>query len=134
MDQLGDILLHVDMMNAKFAGFAFFVRDGDGSAARKGKMRLGELVALGKIRIVVHLLVKGASGLKIRPKPQAQKRSLFNGLTAQTGNGTGKPQAGGADIGVGFVAGAVGAVAEQFRCAIEFNMNFQSDDRFKFHC
>ena len=59
--------------------------------------------------------------------------SVFMGRLAEAGNGSGKPQADRAGVDVGFVAGVVGTIAEQLGRTIEFDVNLQSDNRFKFH-
>jgi hypothetical protein len=80
----------------------------------KGFVGLGELEPLGKIRVVIDLLVKGAQVLDLTIKGQADKTCLFKDLPAQDRQGAGHPEADRTDIGVGVIAGSVGAVAEQF--------------------
>ncbi len=77
MHQFGDILLHVNVMNAQPFGRSVFIDNVDPAAARQRKMRLRKLITLGQIGIIINLLVKRAFGLEFGVEPQAQKRRLF---------------------------------------------------------
>ncbi len=131
--QLGHVLLHVYVVDAGPLLLTALVRDVDAAAARERQVGLGQLEALWQIGIVVDLLVEGAPGLKLSPQPQTQKRCLLQDLPAEPGHGARKPQAGRAGVDVGFVAVAVGAVAEHLGGAVELNVDLQADDSFEVH-
>ncbi len=72
MHQLGDVLLHVDMVDAQRTRLALFVGDRDAAAARQRQVRLRKLVTFGQIGVVVDLLVKGTQRLQLRAESQAE--------------------------------------------------------------
>ena len=67
-------------------------------------------------------------------QPQSRQRCLFKGLLAEFGNGPGKPQADGTGVQVGLIPDAVGTIAEHLGGTVKLNMDFQTDNRFVFHC
>jgi len=133
MHQPGHVLFHVDVMDAQHPGGAGFGGQFDAATPRQRLVGLRELVALGQVGIIVDLLVEGAEGLQLGIQRQTDQGGLFQCRLAQPGLRARQPQACRTGIEIGFVSRPVGAVAEQFRGAVEFHMDFQSDDRFEIH-
>ncbi len=134
MDQPGHVLFHVDLVNAQSLQVAVLADDVEVAVSGERQVRLGKLKSLGQVGIVIHLLVEGAPLLNRAIEAERGQRGLLQGLLAEAGQGARQPQADGTGVPVGFIARAVGAIAEHLGGAVELEMDLQTDDRFVFHC
>ena len=126
---LAGVIFHVDAgdVNAFDAGCKL---DVEPAAQGDGLIELGDLVALGEIRIEV--ILAGEDGLRldfaVEGKPAAYGE--FNGVAAENRQRAREAEAHGADVGVRSVTGFDGAGAEDLGARGELDVDFQPDYEF----
>ena len=135
MAALARILLQVRPLDADADGPLPAPHDGipgdlQPAVLHHGHGALGDLVALGQVRIEVLLPVEGAPGLDLAVEPQSQRDGHLHGRVVDRGQGARKAQADRAGPAVGGPAVAVLAGAEHLGPGEQLDMHLQPDDRF----
>src|SRR5213082_1098029 len=93
---------------------------------------LGNLVALGEVG--VEIVFASEAGMVVDRAVQGERgaHGHLDGALVEHGQSAGEAEADGTDIGVGRIAEASGAAAEDFCAREELDVDFQADDRLVF--
>ncbi len=132
VDQFTGILFE---MNARDADSFLLPVDNDGKTAPQADRHivLRDLVPLGKIRVEVVL----AGEDRLRSNGTADGEPHAHGhahrFTVEHGKRSGKPETDRAAVGIRRIAERGGAAAEHLGFRQKLGVNFEADDRFKFH-
>src|SRR5580704_7853612 len=106
--------------------------DFDPAAGRQWQLVLRYLITLGKVW--VKIIFAGEAGMLVHRAVQRQRGtgSHFDYPLVQHRQGAGKAETDGTSVGVGRVAEARGATAENFGVGQQLDVDFQADDRLVF--
>ena len=117
-------------MEARDADAFFCAVDCDLEPASGGERQfvLRNLIALGEVR--VEIVFAGEAGMVVYGAVQGERGTYghFNGALVEHGQSTGEAEADRADVGVGRIAKAGGAAAEDFCAREELDVDLEADD------
>ena len=132
MHQFPGVFLHVNPRDADlFAGVAHL--DMDKSVLGDGKFVLGNLIALGQIRIKIVLAGKPAFPVDLAVGGHGHAQGKVHHLFVEHRQYARHPQTNRAGVRVGGRTEFGGATAEYLGSGFQLGMNFQADDGFKMH-
>jgi len=128
VEEAAGVFLEVDALEADEAG-ALGGLDLEAAVEAEGHVVLGDLVALGEVRVGVVLAVElGVLG-DGAAQGEAGEDGVADGLLVDDGEGAGEAEGDGVDEGVGlFVEVVAGAVREHLGAGAELAVDFEADD------
>ena len=130
--QLAGVLLHVDAGDADGPAAAVHL-DLHPAVLADGQLELGDLVALGQVRVEIVLAGEAVFPVQGRSGGQPQLDGRLHHLAVEYRQGTGHAQADRAGVGVGRGAERGGAAAEDLTQGFHLGVDFQPDHGFEFH-
>ena len=139
MGGFAGVFFQMGMMNTDFLFLQiFFGAEGNFNApgAVNRFIKLCDLVAFGQIRVKIMFARKGGIFVNFAPQREPRLYGKFHGAFRQYREYPGLARTARANGGIGFgvFPYAVGARAKQFGFAGQLDVNFQSNNRFKFGC
>ena len=100
------------------------------AALHHGNLELGDLVALGQVRVEVVLARKNAAGRDVAAQRQAELDGAFHRLLVHHRQGAGQGHVHGAGLGVGLGTKGGAGAAEDFGVGRQLGVGFKADDDF----
>ena len=126
VNQLSGVLLHMNLMDADLLA-AVLRLDLHIAVPADRRVKLGNLIVLGVIRIKIVFPVKFAVAGNLAVGSQPHCHGIFHDLFVQHRKGTGHAGAHRAGVGVGRSSELRAAGAENLRLRSQLHMNFQTD-------
>ena len=133
MDQLAGILFHMDAGDTDGLWLLPIHLDLDAAMLTDRQLELGDLVALGQVRVKIILAGKAVFPVDGRIGGQAELDGRFHHLPVEHRQRAGHTQADRAGMGVGRRTELGGTAAENLAFGLHLGMDFQPDHGFKFH-
>lgn len=137
MGRLRDVFLEVDAIEPdNFAWVHDLVLDilgvilgveGDSATETEWKVHLGGLVVFWHVGVEVIFAIPLGDGRGATIEHEASEEGLLDGGLIENRQSPREAEAGGADIGIGFVAEGGGTGAEHFGVRFDLTVNFKSD-------
>ena len=124
---LACVFLHVDVVYAEVPD-ALRQEQRQPAAAANGLLILGELVALGHVRIKIIFAVKGIVKTYLTVKRERQPKRIVELPPIEPWECPGMPQRNGADMRIGGTSKSGRVCAEGFTGSCQLNMNLKSDN------
>jgi hypothetical protein len=126
---LGGVFLHVDAREVHRLLLVSHL-EGELPAQVQRVLELGDLVALGEVRIEVILAVEAALAAHVAAQRQPRDGGQLHGALVGHGQRTGKPEAHRTHVRVGLRTVRGGAAAEELAVRLELRVHLEADDRF----
>jgi hypothetical protein len=133
VDQLSCIFFQMDALDADRVRLTVISRDHEVPVFAQGFLVLGNLIALGEIRVEIILACKTAMGIDGAIEGKAGSDAVFNGPSVQHRKRPRLARAHGTDLVIRRRVVVYGAVAEKFCFRVELSVYFKTDDGLKIH-
>lgn len=127
MERLAGVFFQVQPRNTD-SFCATMVFDLDPAAGGQRKFELGDLIALGQIRIEIILARESGMFVHSAVEGQSGAHAHFYGTLIEYWQSAGKAEANRTNVGIGRIAKASGTTAENLGVGEELRVDFQADD------